>query len=648
MLLTDFLDKLQQVKPIGKGEYQALCPSHADKKPSLHIKEIDGKLLINCKAGCATERILQAINLTVSDLFVDEKHPVSVQQNKKTIAEYSYQDENGQELFQVVRYEPKEFRQRHRNGSGDWSWDVKGIRKVLYHLPEIILENGTIYHVEGEKDADRLWEYGQVATTSPGGAGAWKPEYADYLTGKRIVIIPDNDATGLSYARAVVKSLQGKAREIKCIMLPNAKDFSDWIVDNDVAELPSLEQDISVLFFPNKPTYRNENNTIVWYKNDFIFKAESIRQERTGTHAKISILSDYQVLAWSTFNIERSEDRTRLANQVKKNDENIRQDLDLFCSGLWEFYISIIAPEVMFGDDTIAPPSFHLYPYILEGGGTILFAAPGRGKSHTALIWAQSINAGIDRFWKVNKVPVMYINLERSKESIQRRLSGVNKILGLETSHPLLTFNARGKPLSAIQSSVEKAIKQYGIKLIILDSISRAGYGDLTENRPVNAIIDTLSGLCDSWLAIGHTPRADESHVYGGVMFEAGADLVVQLKSEVDKTKLGLAYEIVKKNDLPDIKPEVWSLEFEGWNIKSFSKAESHEFVELKLQKKPKMVDAVMDFIFNQDSGDATATEISDELGYSRPKASELLNKSGRFVRTRKIGVKQYYGVKDA
>jgi len=643
MKVDDFLSKLQKVKTLKKGEFMSLCPSHADREPSLHIKLAEDKILLKCQAGCETNSVLDSINLTVADLFTDSKPQGAI------VATYDYVDEDFNFLFQVVRYEPKNFKQRHKNGSGEWVWNLEGIRRVLYHLPEITLEQGTIYLVEGEKDADKLWEYGQVATTSPGGSSAWKPEYANYLVNKKVTIIPDNDIAGFNFARTIVKSLRNKAREVKCILLPaEFNDISEWLVDNDIINLPPMEQDISILFKAEKPDYLDEEGVIAWHKDDYTFKAESIRQERTGVHAKISVFSDYQTIAWSTFNIEKSEDRTRLSNQVKKNDEDVRRKIDLFCAGLWEHHISNTVPEEMAGDETINPPVFFLYPFILEGGGTIIFSAPGRGKSYTALLWAQSINTGISTFWEVKQVPVMYINLERSRNSLQRRLAGINKILGLDPSESLLTFNARGKPLSAIQAPVEKAIKRYGIKLIILDSISRAGYGDLTESRPVNLIIDTLSGLSNSWVAIGHTPRGDESHVYGGIMFEAGADLVVQLKSEADGTKLGLCYEIVKKNDLPNLPSQVWKLEFEDWNIKSFDKAQSYEFTDISLPRKPKMVDAVIDFILNQDSSDATATEISEELGYNRQNVSELLNKSGKFVKTRKIGVKQYYGVKDA
>lgn len=648
MLLTDLVGKFQKAERLADGSYLVLCPAHPDKHPSLHITQAEDKLLIKCQAGCRTEKIISSLGLTLPDLFTTIE--------KKITATYDYQDEAGNLLFQVVRYEPKSFAQRHKNNHGEWVWNMNQVRRVLYHLPEIIRADETIYLCEGEKDADQLWTWGQVATTSPGGANAWKDEYAEPLIGKRVVVIPDKDEVGYQYARQVIRALQNKARELRCIILPgdDVKDFCDWLAKgNDIATLPSLEQDIAVLFIPQKPDYNFEEDAIIWQNREtLIFKAEALRQERTGIHARISILSDFKLLAWSLINIEKSEDRIRLANLAHSNlkfesytKEALRQDLDLFCAGLWDFNLQTFTPELMEGDETQEPPHFFLYPYIIEGGGAILFAPPGRGKSNTALIWAQSINCGVNKIWSVTKAPVLYINLERSSQSLKRRLASVNNILGLAPIEPLLTLNARGKSLANVAPAIKRAIKKHAVKLIILDSISRAGYGDLTENRPVNAIIDDLSSLCDSWLALGHTPRASEEHIYGSVLFEAGADIVVQLRSQVIENKLGIGYEITKSNDLPQIKQKVFAFEFSDWQLTAVRVAKPFEFPEIEVKAKSNMLAEIKDFILSQDSAEATATEIEEATGYNRANISKLLNHQSEFVKTRKSGKSQFFGV---
>lgn len=650
MQLTDFLNKLEKVKKQGKG-YKALCPSHSDKAESLSITADDKTIAIKCFAGCPTENVVKSLGLRMSDLFINSRP-----QAPKIVKTYDYTDETGQPLFQVCRLEPKSFRQRHKDGAGNWAWSMKGVRRVLYHLHDIIKASEVIF-VEGEKDCDNLWDCGLVATTSPGGSNAWKDEYAETLIGRKVILIPDNDDAGRAFMREIAYSLMGKA-QLSCITLPD-KDVSDWLAKNHrPEELDELKQDISVLLGGKRPSYEFIDEAIIWQHDPVQFKAENLRKERTGLHGKATILYKFNPLSWSVFNLERSEERTKLAKasfallkpEIKQvySETALKQDFDLFCSGLWPFYLSHYSPELVYGDEVPIPLTFYLRPYILRGGGTIMFAAPGRGKSNTALLWAQSVNCGINKFWEVQQASVLLINLERSKETLQRRLSAVNRILDLPPVTPLRILNARGLSLSNVMDACKKAIKQYNIEICILDSISRSGFGDLTENRPVNAIIDALSGLCNTWVALAHTPRADETHIYGGVMFEAGADIVVMLSSAISTNgKLGLGYQITKSNDIAYGGLKTYAMEFGENGLENFRLAKPYEFPEIEGQVKKPMIQAIMDFILEQDTGDAMATDIAETLGYNRGNISSTLIHSGRFVKTRTEGKKVYYGVKE-
>ena len=71
-------------------------------------------------------------------------------------------------LFQCVRLDPKDFRQRRPDENGGWIWNLKSARRVLYRLPEV-LKAETICIAEGEKDADSLCTLGFTATCNPMG-----------------------------------------------------------------------------------------------------------------------------------------------------------------------------------------------------------------------------------------------------------------------------------------------------------------------------------------------------------------------------------------------------------------------------------------------------------------------------------------------
>jgi putative DNA primase/helicase len=67
-----------------------------------------------------------------------------------------------------VRYDPKDFKQRRPDGNGRWVWSLKGVRLVLYRLPELLRRaNETVFICEGEKDVHALESLGLLATCNP-------------------------------------------------------------------------------------------------------------------------------------------------------------------------------------------------------------------------------------------------------------------------------------------------------------------------------------------------------------------------------------------------------------------------------------------------------------------------------------------------
>ena len=70
MIADRLLSNLQNVRPTGSMRWVARCPTHADRRPSLAVRELDdGRLLIHCFAGCEVVSVLDAIGLSLTDLF---------------------------------------------------------------------------------------------------------------------------------------------------------------------------------------------------------------------------------------------------------------------------------------------------------------------------------------------------------------------------------------------------------------------------------------------------------------------------------------------------------------------------------------------------------------------------------------------------
>jgi hypothetical protein len=164
----------------------------------------------------------------------------------RIVKTYDYCDENGTLLFQVVRFEPKDFRQRRPDGRGGWIWNLHDTRRVPYLLPELVkavAAGQTVYIPEGEKDADNLCAIGLAATTNPGGIKKWRHEYSEYLRGADVVVLPDNHDEGREHGDQVVASLRGIAKRVRILDIgkhwadcPDKGDVSDWLAAGGSAE----------------------------------------------------------------------------------------------------------------------------------------------------------------------------------------------------------------------------------------------------------------------------------------------------------------------------------------------------------------------------------------------------------------------------
>jgi putative DNA primase/helicase len=219
-LTAESLARLLHGRKVG-STWMGCCPSHDDRNPSLSIRQDDnGKVLLHCHAGCAQRDVIDS--LKAHGLWESDERP-----DRRIIATYDYTDERGNLLYQVVRYEPKDFRQRRPDGYGGWIWK-KAERQVLYHLPEV-LEGAVIFLVEGEKDAERLRDHGFVATTAAGGAKApWLPSFTQTLRGREVILIPDNDEPGRQRVLRIARALLDHAAQIICLELAGVQDISAW------------------------------------------------------------------------------------------------------------------------------------------------------------------------------------------------------------------------------------------------------------------------------------------------------------------------------------------------------------------------------------------------------------------------------------
>lgn len=225
------------------------CPSHDDGHASLSVgpgtrPNDDGVIqpvVFHCHAGCEAVDIIRDAGLSWAEVCepLDEQRLDRGEWTPRGTAShvYGYTDEHGELLFQALRVPVpggKEFSQRQWNSvERKWVWNLQGVRRVLYMLPEVVAavaDGMEVWILEGEKDVHRARSDGKVATCSPMGAGKWSTEYGRSLTGARVTIVADADEPGRKHALEVYEDLvTNHDCEVRIVETPmaNCKDYTD-------------------------------------------------------------------------------------------------------------------------------------------------------------------------------------------------------------------------------------------------------------------------------------------------------------------------------------------------------------------------------------------------------------------------------------
>lgn len=229
------------------------CPKCGGKDRFAAFKDVAETGGVNCRKchyerngdGIATLQWWRDCSFQEAVAFAAERLRLSPSQAKsngkpRIVAQYDYRDEASNVLFQAVRFDPKDFRQRRPKPGGGWDWSVKGVRVVPYRLPELFAEptRPTVV-AEGEKDCDNLARIGVLATCNAGGAGHWTADHSAFFRGRRVIVLADNDEAGRNHAQQVAQSLHGIAESVRIVELPGlpAKgDVSDWIAAGGTKE----------------------------------------------------------------------------------------------------------------------------------------------------------------------------------------------------------------------------------------------------------------------------------------------------------------------------------------------------------------------------------------------------------------------------
>jgi hypothetical protein len=240
----------------GNG-WEAKCPAHEDRHASLSVGiGLDGRVLLDCHAGCSTENVLVALGLGMADLF---EHSAAgnvvrrfrlVDATGRTIAVHGREDLPGDKKL--------------------W-WEANGKNGLngtpvtslpLYRLPDLLAANPAtpVILTEGEKAADALVGLGLLAVATVTGAAAIPCDATlEVLNGHKVWVWPDNDDPGRKHMAGIAPRLKADVSWVVWPDAPAGGDAADY-----VAQGGTVEGIQAMLKEPDLPTQTSPSTQAVY------------------------------------------------------------------------------------------------------------------------------------------------------------------------------------------------------------------------------------------------------------------------------------------------------------------------------------------------------------------------------------------------
>ena len=431
------------------GQYMARCPAHDDKNASLSIGTGEGGcILLNCHAKCTHDAVMSAlerIGIKRADLMPEYRND-----SKEVI--YDYTDSDGKLLAQKLRRPGKKFFWRRPNGCGGFIYDTKGVTIPLYNLPAVV-KSDKVYVVEGEKDVATLTLQGIVATCNPDGAGdgKWKPHHSKALTGKTVIIIPDNDEVGIIHAQNIATAVHGVAKSVKLLDL--------------------------IKYWPEKPEH-TENELDHVDVTDFF---ESYRKKVGGDAGNVVALECLRML----------EEKTPEFNGLIIREANL--------SVIEKTVTPAISPLVSLNTVLEIPPEYSWEPYLRAKNVNVVRGDGGTGKTMFVMALGAVVTSGykpigMPGIIRCERGSVLYYGAEDDNGEYKHRAT----LCGCAHERFFLVSEGQALPMLSNTDIIRAHVKQTGAKLIVFDPIQYflGSSVDMNKANEVRPLLEGLRCIC--------------------------------------------------------------------------------------------------------------------------------------------------------
>lgn len=546
MNIGQLLPSLSGVRKGGQG-YVAMCPAHDDRKASLSLAEGDGRILIKCFAGCRTEEIVGRLGLKWRDLFdreITKPSQSTLGQSRSTMnvkfkssswyagrsggqvhCVYPYVDESGRLQYENVRFYPKDFRQRRYDASGQAVWNLEGVKRVPYRLPELIeaAKAGTdIFLCEGEKDADALRELGFTASSFKN----WNEDFNRYIEGVNVIIVVDHDHPGMAQAGEAARVVLRSAASVKLLdmwleqELPdkNGRDISDYIkhcVEVEGMDWDSIKERICLAIdntenWKDTRRLRTEDYFVVQSGNEWMSQSKSQRIPEK-LFGEFWFENEVCILFADT-NVGKSILAVQIADQISRGGANLNSPpykggvAAASADGVVLSSTGEVQPELHIDSvEENHPPTEAAGPLLRKEGSLRCTVAAQKVVYFDFELTAKQFES---RFSEREEGSDVFVNHYQFHRNFYR--AEINP----ETSD----IGEHDKFEDFLNASLEQTIVGTGAKVIIIDNLTYLR--DETENArnalPLMKYLKKLKskhGL--SILALAHTPKRDSTKPLG-------------------------------------------------------------------------------------------------------------------------------------
>jgi hypothetical protein len=293
-----------------------------------------------------------------------------------------------------------------------------------------------------------------------------------------------------------------------------------------------------------------------WAIEQIEITVDAVREEKGNVHGEMTISTvqpdGTRPLTIKTLQLTGSRSTSDLAKHLASMAAGITEaQAKAFVE--WAATTSVVRYRqgepvlTMNGRAPISHIPWRLQPLVYEKMPTVVYAPGGTGKSYLALfIGLLTVQGGpflgTDRPSRLNAVQggCLYLDWEGSPDAFQLRLSRL-VTAHLDLANVEMQYLSMRRPLADDLLTVQRHVKNYASKLLIIDSLALASGGDI--NSPDSAIrfFSALRSLHCSSLIVAHVAKTETGNgksIFGSVFFTNLARSVFEVEPHQDEGSL--------------------------------------------------------------------------------------------------------------